>query len=65
MEATLSMTMIAKVVALIPIALFVAMLTLWPINDQPVSRTQKTIFAVVMLVIAALMFGHLSINFTR
>ena len=65
MEVTISIATIFKIMGLIPIGMFVSLFTLWPINDRPASKTRKIVFAVIMLVIATLMFGPLSFNFTR
>ena len=48
---------LAKMVAVGLIMLFSAIIILWPINDQKVSKTQKVIYAVVNVAAALVMFG--------
>lgn len=48
---------ILKFMAVVISMLFGGMIILWPINDKPVSKTQKAIFAVFSVSVAAMIFG--------
>jgi len=51
------MLFFAKMVSIAMIMLFSAMIILWPINDQPVSKTQKVIYGIVNIIAAFCVFG--------
>lgn len=42
-----------------------AIVTLWPVNDQPVSRTQFVVFGLLSALWVSLIFGFISLNFTK
>ena len=51
------MLVLAKMASVVLIMLFSAMIILWPINDQPVSKTQKVIYGIVNIIAALFVFG--------
>ena len=51
------MLLLAKFIAVGLIMLFSAMILLWPINDQKVSKTQKVIYCIVNIIAALCIFG--------
>lgn len=48
---------VVKLLGLIVVAIFSAVIVLWPVSEQPVSKTQKVIFAIVNIIAALIMFG--------
>ena len=48
---------VVKLLGLLVVAAFSAVIVLWPVSEQPVSKTQKVIFAIVNIIAALIMFG--------
>lgn len=46
-----------KIISVILIMVFGALIILWPVNDKPISITQKIVFAVFSIVTALIVFG--------
>ena len=60
MEITLSLLGIAKVCFFVVGSAVIAMFCLFPINDQPTSRTQFAVWGVLEVVFFAVVFGLIS-----
>ena len=63
MDLTISVTLLAKCLLFVIGGVFLAAITLWPINDQPTSKTQFAVFGVVGAIFAAFLFGGLRLHF--
>lgn len=60
MEFIVSMMLIVKILAFVIMSSFLAFVVLFPMNDQPTSRTQVAVWLVLELVLSAAWFGFVS-----
>lgn len=62
MEIAISLIGLAKVAAAIGAVIFLAVVCLWPINDQPTSMMQFIVWAAVSVLVVLFIFGKFYIN---
>lgn len=53
---------VAKLMCLIVVAAFSALTVLWPVSKQPISKTQKVIFAILNVIMALFLFGAIKLT---
>jgi hypothetical protein len=62
MVIDLSAMGVARTFGFISASLFLAIMILWPVNDQPVSKTQKLLYLFLEFVLFMWIFGFFRIN---
>ena len=62
MEIAISLIGLAKVAGAIAAVLFLALVCLWPINDQPTSVMQFIVWIALSVLAVLFIFGKISIN---
>lgn len=64
MTLTISAWVVAKLMMAACSIAVTAVVTLWPVNDQPVSKTQFVVFGLLSALWVSLIFGVISLSFT-
>lgn len=62
MEIAISLIGLAKVAGAIVAVLFLALVCLWPINDQPTSVMQFIVWITLSVLVVLFIFGKFSIS---
>ena len=62
---TISMLFVIKVFVTVLISMFLGLTILWPVNDQPVSKSQWIFFLCAVALLISLMFGFISFDFVK
>lgn len=60
MELSISVMLVAKIMGFMVISLILAAMSLAPINDQSISKTQVAVWLTLEVILFAIMFGFVS-----